>query len=90
MTHTPNLLVRRCPRLGGPVGFSYCMRCELDQPCGKVFDCWWETFDIVQYLKDHLSEDQFNRVMNARPKPKIASLVEIIEQAKEKTKGVRR
>jgi len=90
MTHTPNPLVRRCPRLGGPVGFNYCMRCELDQPCGKVVDCWWETFDIVQYLKDHLSEDQFNRVMNARPKPKIASLVEIIEQAKEKTKGVRR
>jgi hypothetical protein len=62
------------------------MRCERDQPCGKVVDCWWETFDIVRYLQDHLSAEQFDRVMNARPKPKIASLVEMIAQAKNQPK----
>jgi hypothetical protein len=86
MSSNANPLVRRCPRLGGPVTFNYCMRCELDQPCGKVVDCWWETFDIVQYLKDHLTAEQFDRVMNARPKPKIASLVEMIAQAKNQAK----
>jgi hypothetical protein len=60
------------------------MRCEFDQPCSKVADCWWETFDIVRYLQDHLPEDQFRRVMSARPKPKIASLVEMIEQARQR------
>jgi hypothetical protein len=60
------------------------MRCELDQPCAKIADCWWETFDIVRYLQDHLPEDQFSRVMNARPKPKVASLVEMIEKAKQR------
>jgi hypothetical protein len=60
------------------------MRCELEQPCFKVVDCWWETFDIVQYLKDHLPEGQFERMMSARPKPKISSLVEVIEQAKQR------
>jgi len=80
-------LARRCPRLGGPVGFSYCMRCELEQPCVKVVDCWWETFDIVRYLEDHLPEDQFTRVMKARPKPKIASLVETIVQAQKRIEG---
>ena len=55
---------------------------EDDQPCFKVVDCWWETFDIVRYLQDHLPEDQFTRLMQARPRPKIASLVEMIEQAK--------
>jgi len=84
MASNRNPLVRRCPRLGGPVGFAYCMRCEPEQPCLKVVDCWWETFDIVQYLKDHLPGDQFDRVMNARPKPKISSLVEVIAQAKQR------
>jgi len=84
MSSNTNPLVRRCPRLGSPVAFSYCLRSDLEQPCFKVVDCWWETFDIVQYLKDHLPGDQFDRVMNARPKPKIASLVEVIVQAKQR------
>jgi hypothetical protein len=33
-------------------------------------------------MKDHLTEDQFNQLMEARPKPKVSSLVELIEQAK--------
>jgi hypothetical protein len=87
MTQSINPLARRCPRLGGPVGFSYCLRCELEQPCAKVVDCWWESFDIVRYLEDHLSEDQFMRVMKTRPKPKVASLVEAIAQAKKRIEG---
>jgi len=76
-------LERRCPRLGGPVPFSYCKKSgENQQPCFKIVDCWWETFDVVRYLKDNLPEDQFNQLMDARPRPKIASLVELIEQAK--------
>jgi hypothetical protein len=85
MSSNANPLVRRCPRLGGPVAFSYCLRCESEQPCLKVVDCWWETFDIVQYLRDHLPEDQFDRLMNAQPRPKIFSLVEMIAQAKQRT-----
>jgi len=84
MTIPQNPLVRRCPRLGGPVAFSYCLGCEPEQPCFKIVDCWWETFDIVQYLRDHLPEDRLERVLNARPKAKIAALVEVIEQAKQR------
>ncbi len=82
MEHTANPLVRRCPRLGGPVDFKYCLACESGHPCFKAVDCWWETFDIVRYLQDHLPEEQFNRLFGARPKPKIASLVELAAQAK--------
>ena len=83
MKKTKRKLERRCPRLGGPVPFNYCMVIGEDkQPCFKVVDCWWETFDIVRYLQDNLPEDLFNRLMTARPRPKIASLVELIEQAK--------
>ena len=83
MSSSGNPLERRCPRLGGPVSFSYCKTCDEDQqPCFKIIDCWWETFDVVRYLKDHFSEEQFNRLTNATPRPKIASLVELIEKAK--------
>ena len=76
-------LIRRCPRLGNPVPFEYCEVCGDDQqPCFKILDCWWEHFEVVQYLKDHLPEDQFNQLMAARPKPKVTSLIELIEQAK--------
>ena len=41
-------LVRRCPRLGGEVAFGYCKVCGGEKtPCFKVFDCWWERFDVV-------------------------------------------
>ncbi len=83
MSSSGNPLERRCPRLGGPVSFSYCKTCdEVQQPCFKIIDCWWETFDVVRYLKDHLSEEQFKRLTKATPRPKIASLVELIEKAK--------
>ena len=78
---------RRCPRLGNPVPFDYCESCDADrQPCFKILDCWWEYFDVVQYLKEKLPEDQFNRLMAAKPKPKVASLVELIEQARQRNK----
>jgi hypothetical protein len=57
---------------------------EGEHPCAKVVDCWWETFDIVQYLRDNLSEEQLNQVLNARPRSKVASLVELIDKAKKR------
>ena len=83
MRKTSPRLERRCPRLGGPVPFHYCMMSgDGQQPCYKIFDCWWETFDVVRYLQDNLPVDRFNRLMKAQPRPKIASLVELIEKAK--------
>ena len=83
MNSSDNPLERRCPRLGGPVSFNYCIKCDdAHQPCFKIIDCWWETFDVVRYLKDHLPEEQFNQLNTAKPRPKIASLVELIDKAK--------
>jgi hypothetical protein len=85
MKPTSNKLVRRCPRLGNPVPFHYCKICgDQQQPCFKILDCWWEHFDVVQYLKDNLTEVQFSRLMEARPKPKVTSLIELIEQARKR------
>jgi len=86
MEESSKQLIRRCPRLGNPVPFKYCRVCGDDnqRPCFKILDCWWEHFDVVQYLKERLPEDQFNRLMAAKPKPKVTSLVELIEQARQR------
>jgi hypothetical protein len=80
-----NKLIRRCPRLGNPVPFEYCEACDDNQqPCFKILDCWWEYFDVVRYLKNRLPEDQFKRLMTTPPKPKVTSLLELIEQARKR------
>ncbi len=79
----PDDLTVRCPRLGSNVGFGYCRKCGDGQsPCFKVFDCWWETFDVVAYFKERLSDEEFAKIANSRPKPKVSSLLELIEQAR--------
>jgi hypothetical protein len=74
---------RRCPRLGGPVSFRYCLGAdEQGNPCHKTIDCWWEYFDVVSFLKDHLSEEAFKALAERRPTNKVTRLVDLIEQAR--------
>ena len=74
-----------CPRLGHEVSFSYCLGCgENGGPCWKIADCWWETFDVLGYLKEKYPEEMVSALLNARPKPKITSILELIEQAKQR------
>jgi hypothetical protein len=74
-------LSRRCPMLGHEVAFSYCRRPGQDDPCRKMLDCWWETVDIRTFVADNYSEDIQNAMIQP-PKPKMLSLIEIIEQAR--------
>ena len=83
MNQVEKQLVRRCPRLGGSVAFFYCTACEADsRPCGKIIDCWWETFDVLRYLKDTLAPEELDRLTCTKPASKVSQLVGIIEQSK--------
>lgn len=76
---------RRCPRLGGPVFFQYCRTSEENrQPCFNLIDCWWEIFDIMAYVDGNFSEEIRRKLYQARPKPKINHLLELIEAAKKR------
>lgn len=76
---------RRCPRLGNPVSFQYCRTCEEDrQPCFKIMDCWWESFDISAYVEANFSGEVCRKLAQARPKPKVNQLLELIEAAKQR------
>ena len=82
----PESLERRCPRLGGDVAFGYCKVCGEDEtPCFKVFDCWWEHFDVVAYIKACLSPEAFETLLAQHTPPdKVTSLVDLIRQTQER------
>jgi hypothetical protein len=76
---------RRCPRLGGPVSFRYCLGAdEKGKACHKIIDCWWEYFDVMSFLKTHLPEKAFKALTKSRPMNKVTSLVDLIEKARER------
>lgn len=79
-------LERRCPRLGSVVPFHFCRTSDNNQPCFKVFDCWWESFDVTAYFKERLSPSEFEQLVRAgtTPPDKVASLVDIIRRAQER------
>ena len=83
----PDLLERRCPRLGGDVAFGYCRRCgEGKAPCFKVFDCWWERFDVVAHMSACLTPEAFDNLSRHRDPPdKVAGRVDLLRQARTRT-----
>ena len=85
MTQTKDYLERRCPKLGSIVSYKYC-RLLMDEnlPCSKVFDCWWEFFNVKEHLKKVLSDEKFEELVKSKPKPKVFSIVEMIEEAKKR------
>lgn len=81
---------RRCPRLGSPISFQYCLISgEDDGICWKVLDCWWEIFNVEAYLKQHMPKAEFAQLMARaeQPKNKISSIIEMIEKAKNREKA---
>ena len=70
----------RCPMLGHQVRFAYCRKPASDQPCRRIFDCWWEIFDVVSYMKERLSKEQFETLAARKPRPKVLSIVEMVRE----------
>ena len=77
----------RCARLGHQINFSYCRSENMGVPCFKTLDCWYEHFPVQEYLRIELTPEEWEMIFDRPPKPKILSLVEMIEQAKRRKKG---
>ncbi len=75
-------VVIRCPRLGHQINFSYCKSENNTLPCFKVLDCWHSYFNVHAYLKKKLTQKDFEKVFLKQSKPKLFSLLDLIEQAK--------
>lgn len=72
---------KRCPMLGHDIGFDYCRQPGQEIPCRKIFDCWYEKFDIVEFIKQEYGGKMVQKIQTP-PKPKMQSLLDLIEQAK--------
>jgi len=78
--------VRRCPVLGHDVAFSYCRAPGSNLPCRRIFDCWWETFDIEGFVRRHYDDADIEKIL-APKDHKMVTLVELIEKAKQRAEG---
>jgi hypothetical protein len=78
----------RCPRVGGEVNFRFCRFENNMLPCRFIAGCWQGRMDIAAFLDRHYSEDELARIF-APPKPKVESLLGLIEKVqKEKQEDV--
>jgi hypothetical protein len=76
----------RCPKLGHQIFFSYCLHENDKLPCFKTLDCWHTHFQVEKYLKEALTQNDWEAAFATPRKPKILTLVELIEQAKNSKK----
>jgi hypothetical protein len=74
----------RCPRLGDEIELSYCLKESGDLPCLQIISCWSSYFDVLAFLKEKLVPEKWDKFINLRPKDKVVSLIELIENAKVK------
>jgi hypothetical protein len=72
----------RCPRLGHPVVFSYCRMENRGTPCFRTLDCWSGQVRVKESLLAELSAEQWESLLRREPKPKLVSLLELIEEAR--------
>ena len=71
--------------MGHHLTFDYCRKPASEQPCRKIFDCWFKIFDIEQFMKEHFTDEHIKAIL-APPKAKVSSLIELIQQAQENAK----
>lgn len=76
----------RCPRLGHQIHFAYCRSENNGLPCFKTLDCWYTYFNVQAYFEEKLTKEEFEACFIEKGTPKIFSLVDLINRAKERRK----
>lgn len=74
----------RCPKLGHQIYFSYCAQENQGLPCYRALDCWYVHFEVEAFFEKTLTPAKWKAAFTKPPKPKMVSLLELIEQAKKR------
>lgn len=74
-----------CRMLGHHVTFAYCRAGLSSLPCRKIFDCWFQTFDIKKFMKENFTDSEIQAIL-APPKDKMTSIIELIQKAQKNNK----
>jgi len=72
-----------CRKLGHWLTFNYCRQENNELPCRKILDCWFEKIPIKEFLKENYTEEEISYILGSS-KPKLISIIELIEQAKKR------
>ena len=72
-----------CRKLGHHLAFKYCRTEREGLSCSKILDCWFEKLPIENFIKENYSEAEIAAI-TASPRPKVATLFDLIEQAKKR------
>lgn len=73
----------RCRMLGHQVPFRYCRLVSGGKPCSGILDCWFERLEIADFIRSHYSDEEIEKILSP-PKPKVATLIELIEKARQR------
>ncbi len=76
----------RCPRLGHQIPFSYCRVENRGSPCFKTLDCWYAHFLVEEFLRENLTPEEWEKAFERPVRPKVLTLMELVQQAKEQKK----
>lgn len=79
-------LVTHCPMLGHSVNFSYCRSTDGNTPCRRIFNCWYQRFAVQDFVYDHYAQEIITTII-VPPKPKMMSLIELIQKAQQSKKN---
>ncbi len=74
-----------CRKLGHHLNFQYCRTERNGKPCIKIFDCWFEKFDIKTFMRENFTSEEIEALNSATP-PKTNTLLNLIQQAKNRQK----
>jgi hypothetical protein len=83
---SPDHLEQYCRMLGHEIRFGYCRLLPEGRPCRLIVECWQGRLDVASFLNARYSRDQIEAFL-APPKPKLNSLIELIERAKQAPGG---
>jgi hypothetical protein len=72
--------------VGGEVNFRFCRFENNMLPCRWIVGCWEMRMDINTFLAEHYSREELDKIF-VPPRPKIESLVDLIERASKLKKG---
>ena len=77
-----DVLMIRCPMLGGEVPFHYCRTVNEDLPCRRIIVCWEFRIEVGKFLNEHYSIDQIQHALAPPSKTRVETILELIEKAK--------
>ena len=82
MTGIYDDLIIHCSQLGGEIPFRYCRTVNENLPCRRIISCWEFRMDIMQFLSEHYSTEEVQRVLSPPTKTRIETILDLIEEAK--------